>query len=396
MWVSHLPVGVSANQFSEKASSHSSSTLTHLPPPPLPPLPPSFFLVCKPLGLNSATGWCRATRERRIQSQHDQMNGTTNRLDLVQVEKSGYGYEEGQCQGSDDDDLILDLAGVQLGYLQARSVVYVHNILIQKPKTENEATRVVWPPWMFQPSSIYFLKDASLQRGFTEVDCIMIENFQSWKERWASCVNPESDFTQKILRLQEECSICYKKAISSVFMHALNVTYFARLAQGIETLTDFAEHLAAFVDIVKPTRAGSSIGVTVAYGVADFLTKGIDDKVIVEIFLGGGREFTAIVLDVDFIQIKFYKLLVSMSEEAISKVKTLSDVEGLCVSFAGSHGSSDPTLDVKEFLKEEAYTAEEIEKITGKSLNLIFADSASSLDVIKAAKHYKLFRLSGA
>ncbi|KAI3771072.1 hypothetical protein L6452_02225 [Arctium lappa] len=57
--------------------------------------------------------------------------------------------------------------------------------------------------------------------------------------------------------------------------------------------------------VVKPTRAGSSIGVTVAYGVTDSLKKvreiiseGIDDKVIVEIFLGGGREFTAIVLDV--------------------------------------------------------------------------------------------------
>ncbi|KAK1406577.1 hypothetical protein QVD17_42013 [Tagetes erecta] len=57
--------------------------------------------------------------------------------------------------------------------------------------------------------------------------------------------------------------------------------------------------------VVKPTRAGSSIGVTVAYGVADSLSKvreiiseGIDDKVIVEIFLEGGKEFTAIVLDV--------------------------------------------------------------------------------------------------
>ncbi|KAL8039013.1 hypothetical protein ABFS82_10G007900 [Erythranthe guttata] len=57
--------------------------------------------------------------------------------------------------------------------------------------------------------------------------------------------------------------------------------------------------------VVKPTRAGSSIGVTVAYGVTDSLTKanaiiseGIDDKVIVEIFLEGGREFTTIVLDV--------------------------------------------------------------------------------------------------
>lgn len=114
-------------------------------------------------------------------------------------------------------------------------------------------------------------------------------------------------------------------------------------------------------------------------------------------------------------------------EEAISKVKTLSDVEGLCVSFAGTRGSSDPILAVKvldyfnrklglcfysyvgnrlyihiyiynyfllqEYLKEEPYTAEEIEKITGKSLDLIFADSASSLDVLKAAKHYKLFQV---
>ncbi|XP_031376335.1 uncharacterized protein LOC116192059 isoform X2 [Punica granatum] len=57
--------------------------------------------------------------------------------------------------------------------------------------------------------------------------------------------------------------------------------------------------------VVKPARAGSSIGVTVAYGVADSLKKatdlileGIDDKVLVEIFLEGGCEFTAIVLDV--------------------------------------------------------------------------------------------------
>ncbi|XP_049401316.1 uncharacterized protein LOC125865171 [Solanum stenotomum] len=57
--------------------------------------------------------------------------------------------------------------------------------------------------------------------------------------------------------------------------------------------------------VVKPTRAGSSIGVSVAYGVSDSLTKangviseGIDDKVLIEIFLEGGSEFTAIVLDV--------------------------------------------------------------------------------------------------
>ncbi|KAL2500278.1 D-alanine--D-alanine ligase family [Forsythia ovata] len=57
--------------------------------------------------------------------------------------------------------------------------------------------------------------------------------------------------------------------------------------------------------VVKPTRAGSSIGVSVAYGVTDSLRKankliseGIDDKVLIEIFLEGGSEFTAIVLDV--------------------------------------------------------------------------------------------------
>ena len=34
-------------------------------------------------------------------------------------------------------------------------------------------------------------------------------------------------------------------------------------------------------------------------------------------------------------------------KEAISKVSTLSDVEGLCVSFAGIYNSSDPVLAVK-------------------------------------------------
>ncbi|KAL6002923.1 hypothetical protein ACLOJK_023145 [Asimina triloba] len=57
--------------------------------------------------------------------------------------------------------------------------------------------------------------------------------------------------------------------------------------------------------VVKPVRAGSSIGVTVAYGVddslkkaKDIICKGIDNKVLVEVFLDGGSEFTAIVLDV--------------------------------------------------------------------------------------------------
>ncbi|KAM7463164.1 hypothetical protein LguiA_031285 [Lonicera macranthoides] len=77
-------------------------------------------------------------------------------------------------------------------------------------------------------------------------------------------------------------------------------------------------------------------------------------------------------------------------QEAISKVKTLSHVEGLCASFAASRGSTDPVLAVKEFLKEEPYLAEDIEKITGESLTSMLANSPTSLDVLKAAKHYKL------
>ncbi|XP_030480547.1 uncharacterized protein LOC115697615 [Cannabis sativa] len=57
--------------------------------------------------------------------------------------------------------------------------------------------------------------------------------------------------------------------------------------------------------VVKPARAGSSLGVKVAYGVDDSLKKaeaiiseGIDNKVLIEVFLEGGSEFTAIVLDV--------------------------------------------------------------------------------------------------
>ncbi|KAF9592676.1 hypothetical protein IFM89_016753 [Coptis chinensis] len=79
-------------------------------------------------------------------------------------------------------------------------------------------------------------------------------------------------------------------------------------------------------------------------------------------------------------------------KEAISKVKTLSDVEGLCVSFASGRGSSDPVVAVKELLKEDPYTAEDIEKITEESLTTILGNSPSSLDVLRAAKHFKLFQ----
>ncbi|KAK4405451.1 Galactokinase [Sesamum angolense] len=49
-----------------------------------------------------------------------------------------------------------------------------------------------------------------------------------------------------------------------------------------------------------------------------------------------------------------------------------------------------PVLAVKEFLKEEPYSAEDIEQITNAKLETIFANSPSSLDVLKAAKNFKL------
>ncbi|KAK4755533.1 hypothetical protein SAY87_009290 [Trapa incisa] len=79
-------------------------------------------------------------------------------------------------------------------------------------------------------------------------------------------------------------------------------------------------------------------------------------------------------------------------QEAITKVQTLSDVEVVCVSFANSHGSSDPVVAVKELLKEEPYNAEDIEKITEEKLSTVFGHSPTSLDVLKAAKHFKLYQ----
>lgn len=48
-----------------------------------------------------------------------------------------------------------------------------------------------------------------------------------------------------------------------------------------------------------------------------------------------------------FFQIVLAIKLGMSANDAISKVKTLSDVEGLCASFAGDHGSSDPGFAVK-------------------------------------------------
>eukprot|EP00850_Spirogloea_muscicola_P020693 SM000223S07321 [mRNA] locus=s223:149769:156929:- [translate_table: standard] len=56
--------------------------------------------------------------------------------------------------------------------------------------------------------------------------------------------------------------------------------------------------------VVKPARAGSSLGVSVAIGIQEtiasaksLIEEGIDHRVVVEAFAEGGKEFTAIVLD---------------------------------------------------------------------------------------------------
>ncbi|KAI5073264.1 hypothetical protein GOP47_0011277 [Adiantum capillus-veneris] len=79
-------------------------------------------------------------------------------------------------------------------------------------------------------------------------------------------------------------------------------------------------------------------------------------------------------------------------KEAISTVRTLSDVEGLCVSFAATQGSSDPVLAVEQHLHEEPYTAAEIEGLLCESLTSVIVDSRTSLAVLAAAKHFKLFQ----
>ncbi|OMO84913.1 D-alanine--D-alanine ligase [Corchorus capsularis] len=112
----------------------------------------------------------------------------------------------------------------------------------------------------------------------------------------------------------KECRQAFDKYDASLGLSKQGfVTVPSFLVQGSEVneseLSDwFASNQLDFDSgkvVVKPTRAGSSIGVTVAYGVADSLEKakqlisqGIDDRVLVELFLEGGSEFTAIILDV--------------------------------------------------------------------------------------------------
>lgn len=112
----------------------------------------------------------------------------------------------------------------------------------------------------------------------------------------------------------KECRTAFDKYDASLALDREGfVTVPGFLFQGREN--DKSQLLKWFVEnnldadhgkvVVKPAKAGSSIGVSVAYGVTDSLKKandiileGIDDKVLIEIFLEGGQEFTAIVLDV--------------------------------------------------------------------------------------------------
>lgn len=81
-----------------------------------------------------------------------------------------------------------------------------------------------------------------------------------------------------------------------------------------------------------------------------------------------------------------------MPSQEASSVKTLSDVEGLCVSFAATQSSSDPVVAVEQHLHEEPYTAAEIENLVSESLTSIMSDSPTSLAVLDAAKHFKLYQ----
>lgn len=49
---------------------------------------------------------------------------------------------------------------------------------------------------------------------------------------------------------------------------------------------------------------------------------------------------------------------------------------------------------LQEFLKEDPYNTEDIEEIINEKLSVVFASSPSSLDVLRAAKHFKLHQVS--
>ena len=51
------------------------------------------------------------------------------------------------------------------------------------------------------------------------------------------------------------------------------------------------------------------------------------------------------------------------------------------------------TFLLQEFLKEKPYTTGEIEKITEENFLSMLGDNPTSLDVLKAAKHFKLHQV---
>ncbi|KAG6541475.1 hypothetical protein Mapa_017149 [Marchantia paleacea] len=80
-----------------------------------------------------------------------------------------------------------------------------------------------------------------------------------------------------------------------------------------------------------------------------------------------------------------------MPHEQIRNVHTLSDVEGLCVSYADSRDASSlPLLALEAHLHEEPYTAQEIESILQLNLPDLMAHSQSSLQVLAAANEFHL------
>ncbi|CAK9254693.1 unnamed protein product [Sphagnum jensenii] len=79
-------------------------------------------------------------------------------------------------------------------------------------------------------------------------------------------------------------------------------------------------------------------------------------------------------------------------QEATASIHTLSDVEGLCVAYASTRGSSSPLVAVEDYLHEAPYTTEEIEEILQENLRTVMAKSPSSLAVLSAASNFKLFQ----
>ncbi|KAH9322749.1 hypothetical protein KI387_017388, partial [Taxus chinensis] len=78
------------------------------------------------------------------------------------------------------------------------------------------------------------------------------------------------------------------------------------------------------------------------------------------------------------------------AREAVSKIKTLSDVESLIQETETE--THFIFVELQEFLHEEPYTKDAIEKIIEERLESIMVGSPTSLAVLAAATHFKLFQ----